>query len=191
MEETNTLYAQIFGLEHRPNIYALDDEDYNEFRQHIINAEREHYDKSKLPFDGIRLPKQKKQQSCANIKQHDNANPPTLPTKHLFYIRNKECNASGYYDEKHKSFYICEGSILSYNGEHTSLATYRKYLIDTLCKVDPQGNAVTKRDIGYRNASAAASDVLGRPALYSQWKDAHGKNPKDIYPDLFSKTSRL
>ena len=118
--------------------------------------------------------------------------PTPKETIHLFYIEKqgelgRECKASGYYDEKTKTFVLKEGSRWSSEVtkgyQYTASEFVRRNHIKKSCK-QMAGSIIQSRDILCDSPSAAASFVLGRSANgWDEWKDDKGYTLKDIYKE--------
>ena len=106
---------------------------------------------------------------------------------HMFYIEKqgelgRECKASGYYDEKTKTFILKEGSKwasdVTKGYQFTASEFLRRNHIKKNCKVIA-GSIIQSRDILCESPSAAASFVLGRTANgWEEWTDKDGRNLK-------------
>lgn len=109
---------------------------------------------------------------------------------HLFYIQKvgeqgRECKASGYYDEKTKTFILKEGSKwaseVTKGYQFTASEFLRRNHIKKNCKVIA-GSIIQSRDFLCESPSAAASFVLGRTANgWEEWKDIEGHSLKSFY----------
>lgn len=109
---------------------------------------------------------------------------------HFFFIQKdgklgRECKASGYYDEKTKTFIIKEGSKwaseVTKEYQFTASEILRRNHIKKNCKI-VDGYIIQLRDILCGSPSAAASFVLGRTANgLEEWKDRDGNNLKCFY----------
>lgn len=108
---------------------------------------------------------------------------------HYFYIKeNGKCDASGYYNEENKYFYICKGSLVSYETDLFYIVAdkekARQNFLNKICK-EVGGCYQVIRDAKCRSAAAAASYVLGYQEDFTRWKDAEGKTLSEIYPDIY------
>lgn len=108
---------------------------------------------------------------------------------HYFYIKeNGVCDASGYYNKKNKYFYICEGSLVSYETDLLYMVTdtekARQNFLNKIC-TEVNGYYKVIRDAKCRTADAAASYVLGYQDDFNRWKDTEGKSLSEVYPTIF------
>lgn len=96
-------------------------------------------------------------------------------TYHLFYIKQDDCDATGYFNPEDEHFYICEGSIVSYIEEIDDRR--KKFLIDS-CK-----KFTTIKPTQCISASEAAYYVTGRvSAKHTVWRDENGRYLTNYYP---------
>ncbi|MBQ7041285.1 MAG: DUF4357 domain-containing protein [Muribaculaceae bacterium] len=179
------------------NLFS-DDYSYQEFRQSIIDAPTLFFDKSKLPFDNIKL---KNPELDIDIRLefqfllHSLLPETTYTDKHLFYLYKAGiCRAYGYYIPSSKYFVVCEGSLVSSSVdsryEETSSGKARVRFIREACEEYPNYYRV-KKDAKCISATAAASYVLGRTARYTDWKDKNGELLSNFYPEHFVKKSSI
>lgn len=200
----NEEYEKIFGESKRVNLFDTEEE-YLELRQFIISAPNLPYLIDGLPFEGIRVVVNKEKR-IQNLKQTNkivakdelahllssllNFSNFKNSGKHLFYIKEVGiCNASGYYDEEKRYFYICKDSLVSYETDLFYMASDKDRLrLNFLNKICREENGYFRviRDAKCRSASAAASYVLGRQSDFISWKDGQGKTLSDIYPGIYN-----
>lgn len=199
----NEEYEKLYGSTKRINLFDTEEE-YNELRQFIIDQPYVTYVTEKLPFEGVELTvrkeitkprrerlkktiveERKPAENDATIKKH------TLDvhSRHLFFIKeNGVCNASGYYNEEKKYFYICEGSLVSFETDLLYMVTdkekARQNFLNKIC-TEVNGYFKVIRDAKCRSATAAASYVLGYQDDFSRWKDKDGKSLSEVYPTIF------
>lgn len=109
---------------------------------------------------------------------------------HVFYIEKKgesgrECEATGYFDEKTNTFILKEGSKwateVTKAYQFTASELKRRNNIKKNCKIIA-GSIVQVRDLLCESPSVAASFVLGRAANgWKEWTDKDGYSLKTIY----------
>lgn len=114
---------------------------------------------------------------------------PKKNTHHLFFLSNAPYyQATGYYAQEEGFFYICEGSIVSEEGE---ISTRRQRFLDKACQKLGYGWKVIK-NAKCENATGAAYYVTGQiNADYTLWSDLNGNCLKDYYPNVFSRSGDL
>lgn len=95
-------------------------------------------------------------------------------TYHLFYIKQDDCDAKGYFNPEDEHFYICEGSIVSFVGE---IDDRRKKFLINFCR-----NFTTIKLTQCISASEAAYYVTGRKLSHTVWRDKNDRYLTNYYP---------
>lgn len=201
--DVNDEYEKLFGASKHINLFDTDEE-YKQLRQFIIDQPYVTYVTENLPFEGIELtarkettkPRRERIKKAIVEENKPEEKDPTIEThmpedlsRHLFFIKeNGVCDASGYYNEEKKYFYICKGSLVSYDTDLIYMVTdkerARQNFIDKIC-IEVNGYYKVIRDAKCRSAAAAASYVLGYQDDFTRWKDAEGKTLSDVYPERY------
>ena len=199
----NEEYEKIFGASKHINLFDTDEE-YEQLRQYIIDQPYVMYVSESLPFEGVELTTRKEiikprreriKKTIIEVVQAAEKDPtiekhmPEEPSRHLFFIKEiGVCDASGYYNEEKKYFYICKGSLVSYDTDLFYMVTdterARQNFINKICK-EVNGYYKVIRDAKCRSAAAAASYVLGYQDDFTRWKDSEGKTLSDVYPERY------
>lgn len=213
--DVNDEYEKLFGSAKRVNLFETEEE-YNELRQYIMSEPQITYITKMLPFEGVELPiiedkpKQRKRNSkidtmigniLASLIRKRQETLTTIVTsiqdeksvendKHIFFIKEDGvCDASGYYDEEKKYFYVCKDSLVSFETDFIYMLNdeekARDRFLKEVCEKD-NGYYRVIRDAKCRSASAAACYVLGRESGQNSWMDSDGKLLYDVYPNVFS-----
>lgn len=211
--DVNEEYEKLFGASKHINLFDTDEE-YEQLRQFIIDQPYVKYVTENLPFEGVELtvrkeikkPRRERIKKAVVEENKPTENDPSTekhmpedPSRHLFFIKEDGvCDASGYYNEEKQYFYICKGSLVSYDTDLFYIVTdkekARQNFIDKVC-TEVNGYYIVIRDAKCRSAAAAASYVLGYQDDFTRWRDADGNTLSEIYPDiyfpLFSKKEKI
>jgi len=199
----------IFGKPTKMSLFADEEMAYNAFRQSIIDTPSCTYDKTKLPFDDIRI-------ECLQEKIDEDIHLDDKFSELIFeviinpllsYVKRKDvykeeisnkhtfklervgiCKARGYYDFYANHFYIMKGSkfVKSFNKSYSpsSSSATRERMIEKSC-IDMGNYYIVDKDFKCRTATSAASVLMGKVSHYSYWIDDAGRCLADIYPTRF------
>lgn len=198
----NKEYEKLFGSIKRVNLFDTEAE-YDEVRQSIIDQPQLSFLSTKLPFEGIELSMQVEQTRLKRKKKDNNHKDDAFETEESIEVKQKEespsrhyflicekgvCTAKGYYNLQNKYFYICKGSLVSYETDLFFMGSIagkmRQNFLNKICE-EEDGYYRVVRDAKCRSASAAASYVLGYQADQSYWKDSNGRTISEVYPQLY------
>lgn len=173
--EDSIEFEKVLGKPTKMSLFSDDEEAYAVFRQSIINTPRIEYDKTKLPFTGVKI----YGYDLYLLKLYTDSK--KEQGKKLFYIWDEteglpKVLAFGYFDYVKKSFYLLANSIVRRTDfTERLLKTHR--LKDQL--PDFEGNRLLK-DVEC-SASMAACWALGREADYTVWRNKSRKTLSDTY----------
>lgn len=199
-------YEKVFGKPTKWSLFSEDEEAYEAFRQTIIDSPHSVYDKTKLPFTGVKVYGYDLYLLKVYIDKHK------ATGKELFYIKDEtpglaKVLAFGYFDTKKHSFYLMAYSLI----RKTEFQEKMKR-IDALympvcklkanskirkCDTDKQSDLQLElfHPEGYRltqdvecSASLAAAYALGQEADFTKWKSMKGKTLDQIY-NYYNNTS--
>ena len=137
----------------------------------------------------VTIPKEKKDSILGNVIGLLKSQGEMDKNRQLFFIEEKGvCKAFGYYEPETGYFYVCKDSLVARYVDreysYTPSGEARVRFIDKACVLEGNYFCVTK-DAKCRNATAAASYVLGRTATYVEWTDVHGRGLNHYYPSRF------
>ena len=98
-------YEKVFGKPTKWSLFSEDEEDYEAFRQTIIDSPHYVYDKNKLPFTGVKV----YGYDLYLLKLYSDKK--KAEGKKLFYIKDEtpglaKVLAFGYFDYRKESFYF-------------------------------------------------------------------------------------
>lgn len=96
---------------------------------------------------------------------------------HLFFIKDGDCDASGYYNTEDNYFYVCEGSKVDVVGE---VDDKRERFLTSACRLSDSQYVVIK-DAKCRNAAAAAYYVTGKKVTHTAWRDERNRYLTNYY----------
>lgn len=199
--DVNEEYEKIFGSREQINLFDTEEE-YYELRQFILDQPQETFVSKPLPFEGVIIEKVEKKQKGKRIKKSLNKEISDkvtetqkeepqiiISSKHLFYIKEDGvCDASGYYNEELRYFFICKDSLVSYDTDLIYMINdtehARENFLNKVCK-EVKGYYKVVRDAKCRSASAAACYVLGYVSDETSWRDSEGRLLSEVYPDTF------
>lgn len=154
-------------------------EDYNSFRNYIINQPQEAYSKKKLPFNEVVL------LSYSYYKKNEVIDNARANGKRVFFIKQSIkgmadfCDAAGYYSYSTKKFVLLPFSFIV----SKSRDLFTK--VDTRADTPDGVNLYTLSVKVFDSPEDAASYVLGQRAGYNEWVDVKG-NGLDVYYKRFA-----
>ena len=199
-------YEKVFGKPTKWSLFSEDEEEYEAFRQTIIDAPSYVYDKDKLPFTGVKVYNYDLYLLKLYIDKHK------ATGKELFYIKDEtpglaKVLAFGYFNTKSQSFYLMAYSLirktefqdkmkkikalywpiikLRSNCETRKCATKEQQDLQ-LDLFHPEGYRLTQ-DVEC-SASLAAAYALGQEADFTKWKSLKGKTLAQVY-NYYNNTS--
>ena len=193
-------YYQIFGRKQYDNLFDLGDESYKTFRQEILNAPLEYFDKQKPPFENYTIERHKN-----NVVHHSTPHAHdslleinTLQKKNrkisniigallvnrisffspIFYLKaNKSLMARGYYEPNEKLFHILPGSTVSLkvSSDYSKINSIirKQTFLDKACQKEKRCYRVVT-DFACTSAKEAVDFILGKNADQDLWKDDQG-----------------
>ena len=137
----------------------------------------------------VTIPKEKKEAILGIVMGLLKTKEEKDKNRQLFSVEEKGvCKAFGYYEPESGYFYVCKDSLVARYVDreysYTPSGEARVRFIDKACVAEGKYFRVTK-DAKCRNATAAASYVLGRTATYVEWIDVHGRGLNHYYPSRF------
>lgn len=99
-------------------------------------------------------------------------------SKHrLFFIKDENCNASGYYNTDDNYFYVCKGSKVASEG---LVDDKRERFLANACQLSGATYVVIK-EAKCRNAAAAAYYVTGKKLTHTAWRDERNRYLTNYY----------
>lgn len=99
-------------------------------------------------------------------------------SKHrLFFIKDENCDASGYYNSEDNYFYVCKGSKVASEG---LVDDKRERFLTDACQLSGSAYFVTK-EAKCRNAAAAAYYVTGKKLTHTAWRDERNRYLTNYY----------
>ena len=206
--ETLAEIEKIFGKPTKMSLFADEEIAYNLLRQFIIDAPSCTYDKTKLPFDDIKIvclqagieEKTHLEDKVSGLLFERIHNPllsyakrkddvKIICDKHIFKLEKVGvCKAYGYYDFSANHFYIMKGSMFvkTYGKSYSasSSGATRKQMIKKVC-TDMGDYYILNDDFKCRTATFAASVLMGKVSHYSYWLDDEGRCLADVFPTRF------
>ncbi len=181
--DVNKEYEKIFGTETRENLFGLDDEEYQNLRQSIIESKRLYNLKKSLPFEGVKLFTYEVFLRNEIVREAESLG------FRIFYIR-KYCGnklyvyAAGYFSTKDSRFVVLKGAFFPHSEYFSSLTSHvtmgarlkftRNYKYDN-------GVMTQKRQWAFDSAALAASYILGKKSTFFEWKDDRNKTLDAYY----------
>lgn len=188
--DLNARYEELFGKETYPNIYAPDDEVYNNLRQEIMSAKREYNPTRTYPFSNIKLYPYEEYLRHKIIAETENNG------YRVFFInkyngKNQEVYAAAYYEPKTSQFFVLKCSFCKethyFEVLTSSLELHkRKRFMSNFYIRDGVIHQTTTSV--YESASLAASYFLGTKSNFLEWKDKRGKT-LDAYYSKYNTSS--
>lgn len=199
-------YEKVFGKPTKWSLFSEDEEAYEAFRQTIIDTPHSVYDKTKLPFTGVKVYGYDLYLLKVYIDKHK------ATGKDLFYIKDEtpglaKVLAFGYFDNKKHSFYLMAYSLIR-KTEFQEKMKRIDALYMPVCKLkanskirkcDTDNQSDLQLELfhpeGYRltqdvecSASLAAAYALGQEADFTKWKSMKGKTLAQVY-NYYNNTS--
>lgn len=175
--DINEEYEKLVPPTQRDSIFD-DSEDYESFRQYIIDQPRVVYLKKTLPFSEVKIT------SYVEFKKHDVIDKEKDNGKHIFYLQQSRkgrpdfCDAAGYYIKQTRGFVVlpfshiineAQGYVPKGYGRNGKLDGTNLYILSPLIFHSPED---------------AASYVLGQRAGMDEWIDSRGKGLLVYYKEL-------
>lgn len=187
-------YERLFGVSRRASLFDADDATYQALRREILEAPRESYVPTSLPFEGIEWVSKEQFQQQEKLERLLELLTLLKRAKecmeHLFYLKRevnptRSCDAYGYYEEKQRAFVLLKGSVLTLEMVNSfrasSTGQLRKQVVEPMCEQVENGYRLT-RSCSFASPSAAASVVLGRAASgWREWVDKDGQTLRASY----------
>ena len=177
-------YELIFGKTERPNIFSIDDEEYQTLRQKICETKREYYFSNTLPFSDVKL------LSYNDYVRSEIAKKASNNGYRIFYIKQYVNNqlyiyAAGYFNPVTSQFFVLQESFLVQSQYFTHLINSisnpikRVFIRNSFSSSE---NIVKQTKLlQYDSASLAASYFLGKKSDFRVWKDNRGKTLDAYY----------
>ena len=206
-------YEKVFGKPTKWSLFSEDEEAYEAFRQTIIDSPHYVYDKSKLPFAGVKVYGYDLYLLKLSVDQKK------AEGKKLFYIKDEtpglaKVLAFGYFNKNSQLFYLLANSLIRKTDFQQKMKkdsslywpVYRLQAKSEIRKcdadaTDEQGQALQLelfQPEGYRmiedvdcSASLAAAYALGQEADFTKWKGMDGKSLAETYPFYSGSYSEL
>lgn len=194
-------YEKVFGKPTKWSLFSEDEEAYEAFRQTIIDSPHYVYDKSKLPFAGVKVYGYDLYLLKLSVDQKK------AEGKKLFYIKDEtpglaKVLAFGYYSNN--TFYLMANSIIrktefqkqmkKISSLYWQIHELQADSVIRKCDIEAKSTQSQSEQLelfypeGYRiiqdiecSASIAAAYVLGHEADYTRWKGMDGKSLAEVY----------
>lgn len=174
--DINEEYEKLVPPTLRESIFD-ENEDYESFRQYIIEQPRIYNFKNKLPFSEVQITSYidfRKQDIIEKERQN----------WHIFFLRQSRkgepdfCDAAGYFIKKTKEFVLLPFSHVITNPLEKVPSGYSR-----MGGMDGK-NLYIKSPITFRSPEEAASYVLGQRAGINEWIDSRGNGLLIYYKEL-------
>ena len=184
--DINEEYERLFGMPKQINLFDTDEE-YESFRQYILEQPQLIVDNSVLPFNDIHL------KPFVEINRERVIEAEKKKEHHIFFIKQSKesskdyCFAAGYFDLESLQFIILRYSCVApsnfFAPEDYALQVTRRKRLMNVSKSAFSCRYLTE-NVAYNNPSEAASHVLGHRADLRQWVNDHGHSLLTCYPSL-------
>ncbi len=184
--DINEEYERLFGMPKQINLFDTDEE-YESFRQYILEQPQLIVDNSVLPFNDIHL------KPFVEINRERVIEAEKKKEHHIFFIKQSKegskdyCFAAGYFDLESLQFIILRYSCVApsnfFAPEDYALQVTRRKRLMNVSKSAFSCRYLTE-NVAYNNPSEAASHVLGHKADLRQWVNDHGHSLLTCYPSL-------
>lgn len=178
----NEEYEKLVPPTKRESIFE-ESEDYESFRQYIIEQPRAVFFKKSLPFSEVKVT------SYVEYKKQDAID--KEKGKHIFYLKQSRkgrtdfCDAAGYYIKQTRGFVVLPFShIINEAHGFVPKGYCRKGKLDG-------ANLYILTSLVFNSPEDAASFVLGQSAGMDEWIDARGKGLLAYYKELAEPKSQL
>ncbi|MBO4849802.1 MAG: DUF4357 domain-containing protein [Prevotella sp.] len=182
--DINEEFEKLFPPTHRESVFG-ESEDYESFRQYIIDHPRVIYHKNNLPFCEVKII------SYVDYKKQDVIDKEKNNGKHIFYLKHSRkgqtdfCDSAGFYVKESRGFVI-----LPYSHIINEVQGYVPKGYERKGKMDGS-NLYTLTPLLFHSPEDAASFVLGKRAGMDEWLDARKKGLLVYYKELVEPNLQL